>query len=524
MERALIEYLVNALWQVPLLAAGAWLTLRLVKPSPQIQHGVWLAVLGLALLVPVYGMSTPAQLMSAAPPATAASQDPAQRQSFAFFAPTRSVRLGATTTRWLVRLYVATMVIGLFRIARAWRSARKLSENSQQTCLSHAHRAAFEDYGLRLRVKLPQLRESEEVSSPMIIGAVVPVLLLPTTFAGFPENEIRAALCHELAHVKRRDYLLNAVCELAALPLAWHPVMHEIQQRIRITREMVCDAMAAQEMESEIGYAKCLLALAHSMLGGRGMATQPHFQGLFSKNTLEERIMRLTETTTMSLRAKIVRAATGVAVMLAVGAMTAMLHVTPTMAQAKAGDPPPAADTTQPAVSMPASSTATSAVKHTTHGKSAGQRQYRGLTPAEQRRIQQHIADAQKQVAQATILLNSPEFEQRMDDARRKMAEATVTLNSPEFKQQMEDAQRRMSDEMLNSQQFKKQMADAQRQMAEATARLNTADFKRQMEDAQRQIDKTTEMLNSPEFKHQMDEVGQRIKEAFPQTETIPQP
>jgi Zn-dependent protease with chaperone function len=40
------------------------------------------------------------------------------------------------------------------------------------------------------------------------------------------EDEIRAALCHELAHIKRRDYLVNAVCQLAALPVAWHPVLH----------------------------------------------------------------------------------------------------------------------------------------------------------------------------------------------------------------------------------------------------------------------------------------------------------
>jgi thiol:disulfide interchange protein len=55
MERHLVEYLANACWQLPLLAAGAWLLLRMIKPSPAVQYSVWLAVLGLALLLPLNG-------------------------------------------------------------------------------------------------------------------------------------------------------------------------------------------------------------------------------------------------------------------------------------------------------------------------------------------------------------------------------------------------------------------------------------------------------------------------------------
>jgi len=43
MERMLLEYLVNSLWQAPLLALGAWLALRAGRPGPRVQHGVWVA-------------------------------------------------------------------------------------------------------------------------------------------------------------------------------------------------------------------------------------------------------------------------------------------------------------------------------------------------------------------------------------------------------------------------------------------------------------------------------------------------
>jgi beta-lactamase regulating signal transducer with metallopeptidase domain len=180
------------------------------------------------------------------------------------------------------------------------------------------------------------------VSSPMIVGVAAPVVLLPEGFDRFTEDQVRAALCHELAHVKRQDYLMNLVCQVAASPLAWHPVAHAVQQRIRMTREMVCDAMAAQEMESDIGYAKCLLALAHSMLGDRDIAGRAEFLALFGKNTLEERIMRLMETTKMSMRARVARVATGAAMMIATGSLAAIFHVTPTMAEQSNGAPPPA--------------------------------------------------------------------------------------------------------------------------------------------------------------------------------------
>ena len=53
MERFLVEYLANSIWQIPLLAAGAWLTLRALRPSPSTQHRIWLATLALMLTMPL---------------------------------------------------------------------------------------------------------------------------------------------------------------------------------------------------------------------------------------------------------------------------------------------------------------------------------------------------------------------------------------------------------------------------------------------------------------------------------------
>jgi hypothetical protein len=90
--------------------------------------------------------------------------------------------------------------------------------------------------------------------------------------------------------------------------------------------------MAAREMRSELGYARCLVTMARRMLGG-GLAERPEFVGLFSNNVLEERVMRLMETkTALSARAKLVRLASGATAMAAATLMATSFHVVPTMA------------------------------------------------------------------------------------------------------------------------------------------------------------------------------------------------
>jgi beta-lactamase regulating signal transducer with metallopeptidase domain len=493
--------------------------LRTVRPEPRTQHRVWLAVLGLAVLLPMHGMSGTGVLAMQPQHATVSTQEnvawseqPARPKTdwrrtgpwLGFSPQMRSVRLAAHTARWLVRLYIAMIVFALFRIARAWLCARHLVQHSRETTLRDRDKAALGDYCRRLGVKPPQLRESEEVPSPMIVGVTAPVLLLPEGFARYTQDEVRAALCHELAHIKRQDYLVNAICQLAALPVVWHPVMYGVQQCIRRTREMVCDAMAAQEMKSEIRYAKCLLALAQSMLGGRGMAEQAQFLGLFSSNILEERVMRLVETKTMSVRVKAARVASGAALMIATTSIAAMFHVMPTMAQSKAGTSPDAAQDapaglqSQPQDRVPIGSLPALTVHLEPQP-----------APPEQRQVEK-------------------ELKQRTADARRRAAEARAKLNSPEFKQQIADAQQRAAEaaEKLNSPEFKQQIADAQRREAEAMAKLNSPEFRQQIADAQRQASETMKKFNSPEFKQQMaylqrrlqcDQLQRRNEEASPE-------
>jgi beta-lactamase regulating signal transducer with metallopeptidase domain len=373
MEQAMLEYLANALWQLPVLAAGAWVLLWLMKPGPQTQYRVWLAVLGLGVVLPACGIrsgeiapvpgaafdelaavriiqrssavvvvDTTAPVAAASVPIEAGDTAEGDRAKQMWRLPFRvqQVHLSAKATHWAMGVYGGSMLLGLLRVIRAWRTARRLVESSREVALCSAAEAVLKDFGGSFGVRLPEVRECALVTSPMVVGALSPVVLLPEGFAGHAENEVRAALLHELAHVKRRDYLTNGICQLAGLPVGWHPVTCGVQQRIRRTREMVCDEMAAREMNSELGYARCLLTMARGMLGG-GLAERTEFVGLFSNNVLEERVMRLTETkTALSVRTKLVRLTSGATAMAAATLVAASFHVIPTMAAESPADVP----------------------------------------------------------------------------------------------------------------------------------------------------------------------------------------
>jgi beta-lactamase regulating signal transducer with metallopeptidase domain len=484
LARALTEYIINALWQVPLLAGGAWLLLRVAKPGPQAQHRIWLATLVLCVMLPLRGVDHANPITSQLPETVLATQVYATHGAeslqpitgFGWLLKTHTVRLNPTVAHWLVRLYLATVALTLFRLTRAWSASKRLVEDAQVTS---RHNMALAYYSQRFRVREPQIRESEEVSSPMIVGAVSPVLLLPEGFFERTEDEVRAALCHELAHIQRRDYLMNLLCQVVALPVAWHPVVTQVQQSIRTTREMVCDAMAAQEMKSHLGYAKCLLALARSMLGRPPLAQQRQFLGLFTNNTLEKRVMLLMDTTRMTMQARIARATSGAVVMAATGTLAAIFHVTPTMAELRADAQQPATQ----AAPAPQPVPAPSPIKRVLKKRLVHRKPFNQIARSNQEQIQRDASDA---VAE----LETPEFNQHIqEDAHRQMA---YVLDSREFKQQMKEVQRQMADirATIDGPEFKHRMREAERQMASMRVMIDTPEFRQKMEDVQRQVDK----------------------------------
>ena len=135
---------------------------------------------------------------------------------------------------------------------------------------------------------------SGRVQSPVVLGVRRKVLVLPERFVyKSTEAELTSALCHELAHVRRHDFLLNLIYQAFWLPISFHPAAWLIKQQIDRTRELACDEMAVEKLGMRSVYARSLLNMAQSIASVSPLAGSRYAPGLFDTNTLEERIMNL---------------------------------------------------------------------------------------------------------------------------------------------------------------------------------------------------------------------------------------
>jgi hypothetical protein len=171
------------------------------------------------------------------------------------------------------------------------------------------------------------------VSIPLTFGALRPVLLLPRRFAAeLRADQVRLVLAHELAHVARRDYLLNlAQCVVEAL-LFFHPAAHWLSRTSREEREHCCDELAASLAGDRHEVARALVAL-EELVGSRPSGTlAPAATG----GILLRRIERLVTAATPPGRLRS-------ALSLAIGATAVALVVLTTPASARIGAASPAA-------------------------------------------------------------------------------------------------------------------------------------------------------------------------------------
>jgi beta-lactamase regulating signal transducer with metallopeptidase domain len=133
-----------------------------------------------------------------------------------------------------------------------------------------------------------QLVESALVQTPTVVGWLKPVILLPASvLTGFSAEQIDAILAHELAHIKRCDYLVNMLQTAVEILGFYHPAVWWISKKIRIERENCCDDIAVKISGDRIGYAKTLALFDGIRVG------QPELAVAASGGSLFERICRL---------------------------------------------------------------------------------------------------------------------------------------------------------------------------------------------------------------------------------------
>ncbi|MBL7741801.1 MAG: hypothetical protein JNK14_21455 [Chitinophagaceae bacterium] len=100
------------------------------------------------------------------------------------------------------------------------------------------------------------------VTSPVTIGFLKPVILLPVAAVSHLSiQQTEAIILHELAHIRRYDYLLNLVVRFIQTILYFNPFVKAFVRIIEREREKSCDEMVMQFQYDPYGYATALLTL-----------------------------------------------------------------------------------------------------------------------------------------------------------------------------------------------------------------------------------------------------------------------
>ena len=238
------------------------------------------------------------------------------------------------------------LIVGAVGVRR-WRDTVRLRDASLPAYGALQAHAVELATRLRLR-RVPEVRISPGVDTPLVTGLLRPVVLLPANrFEALTDCEQQMAICHELAHVKRADLWLGCVPALAERLFFFHPLVRLAAREYALSREAACDSAVMDTLEvAPQDYGRLLLALGVSRprtgLTAAGAA--------WSFPNLKRRIAMLQNQSARSTRSR----ALAVAVVgLAVAAMVPMQlaarrgsEIKPVQAAAK--PKPPAASQSQP--------------------------------------------------------------------------------------------------------------------------------------------------------------------------------
>lgn len=199
---------------------------------------------------------------------------------------TRSFPAGVAV--WLAGVLLLSLRLGggLWRV-RQWRRRSVLLQSPEWSGLTARLAARM---GLKVRF---QLLQSAEAVVPAVIGWLKPAVIVPTSLlSGLTTAELESLLAHELAHIRRHDYLVNLLQTVVETLLFYHPAVWWLSGVIRTEREHCCDDVAVAACGDRMVFVRALTRMEELRCDEPGLALSAR------GGSLLERIRRMVVPTT----------------------------------------------------------------------------------------------------------------------------------------------------------------------------------------------------------------------------------
>jgi len=189
---------------------------------------------------------------------------------------------------WIVAFWITGVVLLSMRWIGAWTYLHRLRRAESLPVPPDWERALL-DLMRRAAVPAPvRLSIHRLTRIPCVVGWLRPVILMPAaSVTGVDWRTLEALLAHELAHIRRHDYLVNLLQTTVDTLLFYHPAVWWVSRQIRIERENCCDDFAAQICGDRVTYARALVDLEQLR------AAEPAFAMSARGGSLIHRIQRL---------------------------------------------------------------------------------------------------------------------------------------------------------------------------------------------------------------------------------------
>ena len=331
----MLDLLARASIDGAVVAAVVWLLCRFVHAlSPAVKTALWWVAAAKFAVALVWVTPVPLRVLPAAAPKPASvSVAPVMTSTVSPVAkPIETPASGASGRLAATDALLAAWLIGVALSAGigARRSLRIRAIVARSTRAGDPLQTAAADLAARISLgRVPELRLSDEIPSPLVTGLLKPVVLLPDpVFLQMPAEQQQMALCHELAHLKRGDVWLGCVPAAAERIFFFHPVARIAAREYAFWREAACDAAVLASLETAPqAYGRLLLDLGVS----RPPATLAAAGAAWSFSNLKRRIVMLHRPLAPSLGVRIL---TGV---ILVVASAAIVPFTLTAREAPAG-------------------------------------------------------------------------------------------------------------------------------------------------------------------------------------------
>lgn len=195
---------------------------------------------------------------------------------------------------WLtgVLLFLLKFGLSLAYVENLSRTARQLQNEE----VIQSFKKVCHDFGISTDISIGT---SHLISTPMILGVIRPLVLLPIGMVNqLSPGETEAILVHELAHFVRKDIWINMAQTLIEALFYYHPAIWWISANIRVERESCCDELAITYTGDNVSYAKALVKVQEMYLNGNAPSLAMNFSSRnesFFSNRIK-RILNMTQT------------------------------------------------------------------------------------------------------------------------------------------------------------------------------------------------------------------------------------